>query len=149
MSDRIAVMEAGRILQVADPKTLYEHPNARAVADFIGTANFLSGRVIASTGERTTVETALGPMELSHGGNLAPGAEVTVAIRPEKLALSRDTGPPAGRIAAVSYLGDRSQFQVSIDGATLIATAQAGATFRIGETVHLGWAADSIMLFPA
>ena len=144
MSDRIAVMEHGRVLQIADPKTLYDQPNSRAVADFIGTANFLPGRVI----DASTVETALGRMEIPRRGDLAPGARIIAAIRPEKFTLSRQAAAPSGRIAAAAYLGDRSQFQVSINGATVIVAAQNSAVFRIGEAVHLAWEAAAVMLFP-
>src|SRR6266849_917489 len=107
MSDRIAVMEAGRVLQVADPKTLYEQPNSRAVADFVGTANFFPGQVVAVMGDSVTVETALGRMDIRRRANLAAGARVTIAIRPENLILSREAASVPGRIAAVSYFGDR------------------------------------------
>ena len=147
MSDRIAVMEAGRVLQIADPKTLYEQPNSRGVADFVGTANFFPGRVVAITGDSITVETALGPMILHRRTNLMAGARVTIAIRPENLVLSREAASPSGRIAAVSYMGDRRQFQVSVNSATAIVAAQNSAAFGIGETVHIGWAADAVMLF--
>ena len=116
---------------------------SRAVADFIGTANFFPGRVVDSH----AIETALGRMELRRG-DLAPGARIIAAIRPEKFTLSRQPGPPSARIAAASYLGDRSQFQVSINGATVIVAAQNSAAFAVGEAVHLAWAADAVMLFP-
>ena len=148
MSDRIAVMEAGRVLQVADPKTLYEQPSSRAVADFIGTANFLPGHVVVAASTSVTVETALGRMDLPRRANLSAGARVIVAIRPEKLTLSREVTPASGRVVAVSYLGDRSQFQVSVNGATVIVAAQNGAAFAIGEAVQVAWAADAVMLFP-
>ncbi len=148
MSDRIAVMEAGRVLQVADPKTLYEQPNSRGVADFVGTVNFFPGRVVALSGDSVAVETALGRMTLRRRTNLVAGARVTIAIRPENLVLSREAAAVSGRIAAVSYLGDRRQFQVSINGATAIVAAPNSAAFGIGEPVHLGWVPDAVMLFP-
>ena len=147
MSDRIAVMENGRVLQVADPKTLYEQPNARGVADFVGTVNFFPGKIIAVTGDSVVVETALGRMTLRRRTNLAAGARVTIAIRPENLILSREAAAVSGRIAAVSYLGDRRQFQVSINGATVIVAAPNSAAFGIDEHVHLGWVPDAVMLF--
>jgi ABC-type Fe3+/spermidine/putrescine transport system ATPase subunit len=82
-----------------------------------------------------------------HRRNLAVGARVTIVIRPENLILSREAASVSGRIAAVSYLGDRRQFQVSVNGATIIVAAQNRAPFRIGEPVHLSWAADAVMLF--
>src|SRR5258705_1860084 len=148
MSDRIAVMEAGRVLQVADPKTLYEQPNSRGVADFIGTVNFFPGRVVAATRDSVTVETALGRMDLPRRAHLAVGTRVVAAISPENLTLSREGAPTSGRVVAVSYLGDRSQFQVSVSGTTIIVAAQNGAAFRIGEAAQLAWAADAVMLFP-
>ena len=117
-------------------------------ADFIGTANFFRGRVLALTEDSVTVETALGRMEIPRRSNLALGARVIAAIRPEKFTLSRQTAAASGRIAAVSYLGDRSQFQVSINGATIIVAAPNTAAFHIGEAVHLAWSADAVMLFP-
>jgi spermidine/putrescine transport system ATP-binding protein/putrescine transport system ATP-binding protein len=148
MSDRIAVMEAGRVLQIADPKTLYEQPNSRAVADFVGTANFFPGKIVAVTGDSVTVETALGRIDVRRRTNLTAGARATVAIRPENLTLSREAGSVSGRVAAVSYLGDRRLFHVNINGATAIVAAQNSADFGIGEAVHLGWAPDAVMLFP-
>jgi spermidine/putrescine ABC transporter ATP-binding subunit len=148
MSDRIAVMEAGRVLQIADPKTLYEQPNSRAVAAFVGTANFFPAKVAATTGDSVTVETALGRMILRRPTNLIAGERVTIAIRPEHLTLSREATSPSGRIAAVSYLGDRRHFQVTLDGAPAIVAAPNSAAFEMGEAVHLGWAPDAVMLFP-
>ncbi len=103
MSDRIAVMEKGKVLQVADPKTLYEAPCSRAVASFIGTMNLFDGRVAAVSGGSIAVETrALGRLELPRpdGAALAAGNSVLVAIRPENLSLAHqpqaglDTLPP-------------------------------------------------------
>jgi ABC-type Fe3+/spermidine/putrescine transport system ATPase subunit len=82
-----------------------------------------------------------------HRPNLAVGARVLIVIRPENLLLSREAASVSGRIAAVSYLGDRRQFQVSVNGATIIVAAQNSAPFRIGDSVHLGWTADAVMLF--
>src|SRR5262249_32291716 len=123
MSDRVAVMEKGRVLQVADPKTLYEKPVSRAVADFIGTMNFFAGQVVSISGAKALVETAaFGRMEASLNGAdaFSPGARVLVAIRPEKLVLSREqtiAGSVRGHVLAASYLGDRSQIQVRIQEA--------------------------------
>lgn len=155
LSDRIAVMEKGRILQVADPKTLYEAPNSRAVASFIGTMNFFEGRIVAA-GQTVTAETkALNRVNSTHrsASGLVAGARVLVAIRPENLRLSRDAlaGPAVqGRILAAAYLGDRSQFQVAIDGADtpITVVAQSGAGLHAGEAVYLTWSPDALILLP-
>jgi len=123
MSDRVAVMEKGRVLQVADPKTLYEEPNSRAVADFIGTMNFFEGSVVGLGGGKASVETkelGLLAVALRTGVAAGIGQSILLGFRPEKLTLSREagTGPSVrGQIVSAAYFGDRSQFQVTIAGA--------------------------------
>jgi spermidine/putrescine transport system ATP-binding protein/putrescine transport system ATP-binding protein len=155
MSDRIAVMEKGKVLQVADPKTLYEAPNSRAVASFIGTMNLFEGRVAAVSGGSIVVETgALGRLEVPRpdGASLGAGNSVLVAIRPESLSLSRL--PQAGlslpcRLISTAYFGDRSQFQVGLEGVpTAIAVAAPNPGFTPGETLYLSWRPDGIVLLP-
>jgi spermidine/putrescine transport system ATP-binding protein/putrescine transport system ATP-binding protein len=160
MSDRIAVMEKGRILQVADPRTLYEAPGSRAVAEFIGTMNFFAGRV-AALGATVTVETrALNRIEApaTAGLNLVMGAPIMAAIRPEKLLLSRVrvSGPSVeGKIIGAAYFGERYQFQVAIEGADKPVTvaaqnsAHAGGDFRPGDTVYVAWPPEAVVLLPA
>jgi spermidine/putrescine transport system ATP-binding protein/putrescine transport system ATP-binding protein len=159
MSDRIAVMQKGRILQVADPKTLYEAPTSRAVAAFIGTMNFFEGRVV-SIGRTAVVEAAvLNLVEAPvRDGNLVAGARVVVAMRPEKFSLAREqpSGPSIrGRIVAAAYLGDRNQFQVAGEGANAplaVAAQNAGsgdAAFKAGDIVYVAWAPDAFVLLPA
>lgn len=148
MSDRVAVMEKGRVLQMADPKTLYEKPVSRAVADFIGTMNFFAGRVVGISGGTTVVETAaLGRVEasLNGAGGFSPGARALIAIRPEKLQLSPEksaTSSVQGEILAASYLGDRSQIQVRISGADapVAVVVQTSTPFQSGDTVYVSWA---------
>jgi spermidine/putrescine ABC transporter ATP-binding subunit len=161
MSDRIAVMETGRVLQVADPKTLYESPATRAVADFIGTMNFFEGRVTQIAGGIARVETkGLKHLNvaLRRGAHFDSGARVVVAIRPEKLSLSRQPvdGSVSGCLISAAYLGDRSQFQVGLEGASdpVIVSAPNNATgdgrrLEPGKTVYLSWANDGPILLPA
>ncbi len=123
MSDRIAVMSKGRVLQVASPTGLYERPNSRFVADFIGTMNFFDGRVRKSENRFAIVDAGpLGAVEAATG-HAAPGvgADVVVAIRPEKLKLHfKAPGEGAniieGRMGPAAYLGDRSHFHVFLPG---------------------------------
>jgi spermidine/putrescine ABC transporter ATP-binding subunit len=116
MADRIAVMDQGRILQVAPPEELYESPGCRMVADFIGTMNLFPARVLGPANPGTRLEAAgLGTFELP--GFAPTGDEVGVAVRPEKVESGREP-PPAGRIAVrgrvaqVAYFGDYSHLTV-------------------------------------
>jgi spermidine/putrescine transport system ATP-binding protein/putrescine transport system ATP-binding protein len=159
MSDRVAVMEKGRVLQCADPKTLYERPASRAVAAFIGSMNFFDGRVSAITPNAITVESASLPrLDVPrNGSNFAPGDPVVVAIRPEKFVLTRAGTAAqtalAGRVVAASYLGDRSQLQIAIpnaDALLLVTSPNAGAQdiYRAGDSVTLTWPHDAPVLLP-
>jgi spermidine/putrescine transport system ATP-binding protein/putrescine transport system ATP-binding protein len=159
MSDRVAVMEKGRVLQCADPKTLYERPASRAVASFIGTMNFFEGRVAAVSAHAITVETvSLSRLEVTQNGSIAKfrlGDPVLVAIRPEKFLLTDSNAPSGvtGRVVAASYLGDRSQLQIAIAKAAtavLITTpnANADAMYRVGHEVTLTWPEDAPILLP-
>jgi spermidine/putrescine transport system ATP-binding protein/putrescine transport system ATP-binding protein len=162
MSDRIAVMEKGRVLQVADPKTLYETPATREIAGFIGTMNFFAGRVTAIARGTATVETAALkrlPVALASQTPFDVGARVLVAIRPEKFILSRESAgemPVQGRLLAAAYLGDRSHFQVKIEGADVPVVVSMqnvaisdGRRFEPNETVYLRWGPEApILLAP-
>lgn len=87
MSDRIAVMDAGIVQQVGDPRDIYEHPNNRFVADFIGETNFVTGSV-AELGDVVTVDLGDLPVRGSADGrSLSLGQAITLAIRPEKINL--------------------------------------------------------------
>jgi ABC-type Fe3+/spermidine/putrescine transport system ATPase subunit len=123
LSDRVAVMAKGRVLQVESPTGLYERPNSHFVADFIGTMNFFDGRVRTSDNGIAIVDAgALGAVEVEAAAE-APGAgaDVLVAIRPEKLKLHfEEPGEGAkiiaGRMGPAAYLGDRSHFHVFLPG---------------------------------
>jgi ABC-type Fe3+/spermidine/putrescine transport system ATPase subunit len=116
MADRIAVMDQGRILQIAPPGELYEEPSCRMVADFIGTMNLFPARVLGAANPGIRVEAVgLGTFELP--GVAAAGSEIGVGVRPEKVRLSRD--PPRygaiavqGTVAQVAYFGDYSHVDV-------------------------------------
>jgi spermidine/putrescine ABC transporter ATP-binding subunit len=123
MSDRIAVMSQGRVLQVASPTDLYERPNSRFVADFIGTMNFFDGRIQKAKDGVAIVDAGpLGAIEAAtDGASHGVGDEIMVAIRPEKLKL-HFVAPGEGdnvveaRMGPAAYLGDRSHFNVFLSG---------------------------------
>ena len=86
MSDRIAVMNQGRVLQIAGPREIYDYPATRFVADFIGTTNFINGRVILTEGKMATIELdGLGHVCVNSQEGLVNGGTLTFAIRPERL----------------------------------------------------------------
>jgi ABC-type Fe3+/spermidine/putrescine transport system ATPase subunit len=124
LSDRVAVMKEGRVLQVGPPRELYERPRTRFVADFVGTNNLLPGEVVAAAGEGLRVRTALGDLLAIGAGTV--GGRCVLAIRPENIAVAAGDGRPApggnalqGRVGLVSYLGNTLRYDVEVAGQVL------------------------------
>jgi spermidine/putrescine transport system ATP-binding protein len=120
MSDRIAVMSNGEALQIGTASEIYEQPNCRFVADFIGETNFLTGKVAGQNGPLLTVD-LLGGQQVRVASNqsLPAHTEVTVAVRPEKLNLGPGNGRDnqlTGRIVDVLYIGTDTQYDVRLPG---------------------------------
>jgi spermidine/putrescine transport system ATP-binding protein len=121
MSDRIAVMNRGRVLQVGTPSEVYERPASRFVADFIGETNFLDGRVQAQRGPLADVVLP-GGLVLAAAAEtpLAGGQAVTLAVRPEKLSLCRPAEDGAaglhGTVEEVTYIGTDTHYRVRLAG---------------------------------
>jgi len=116
ISDRMAILESGRILQVGSPRDVYRRPCRMTVANFIGDTDFLKGKVVGLTGERAIVETAIGQFEGILGdptSSPSPGTAVTLSIRPECWVLG-DRPPERngvrGRIGESVYLGEIAQY---------------------------------------
>jgi iron(III) transport system ATP-binding protein len=125
VSDRMAVLESGRILQVGTPREIYGRPAGRTVAHFIGETNFLPGRLLGFAGGRASVETTAGRFEGVMGdpkAQVAAGAAVTVSIRPEcwKLGLEAPAANAVrGRIGEAVYLGEIAQYDFVASGLNL------------------------------
>ena len=156
LSDRIAVMNGGKILQVGTPAEIYDSPQSRFVADFIGTSNFFEGTLISEN----EVSLAMEPpskIVCAPTSDIPVNAPVTVAIRPERIDLT--TTPTAdavnllqGTIQDESYLGTTLQYTVQTDYPTpLIAHQQNTGMrdthhFQRGDTVYLQWAPENAIV---
>jgi putrescine transport system ATP-binding protein len=145
VANRIAVMEHGRIVQVGPPVEVYEHPNSRYVADFIGEVNIIEGRLVATTPERTLVATdAGGRLATTPGVDLAPGAIVWVALRPEKLRITAE--PPrqapenlfVGTVGEIGYLGNMSIYKLRLDSGHVWKAALANTTRHADRPIVIG-----------
>ncbi len=122
ISDRMAVMDAGRIRQVGTPVEVYAHPLDRFVADFVGIANFLPATVRAVTPEAIVVESPLGTLITPPGRGLTEGQAVTMLLRPEAMRLSSEPGPGKLRtqIRSTSFLGGMQRHRVRVGELDLI-----------------------------
>jgi spermidine/putrescine transport system ATP-binding protein len=133
MSDRIAVINDGRVEQVGTPEDLYERPRTRFVADFLAVRNLLEASVVSVAGGRVSLRTRGGlSLSASDDGGYRAGAKVWVGIRPERISLDSAAGE-ANRIEGVLddeiYLGDRTDWRVRLGGETLT-VAEAAVTAR-------------------
>jgi putrescine transport system ATP-binding protein len=150
VADRIAVMNAGRLAQVGSPAEIYERPNSRWVACFVGEATLLEGRLGA---QRTTIETKLGPLRIPAGAVLRSGTDIALALRPEKLRMS--ASPPddaalnslSGSVFEIGYRGDVSIFKVRLADASPMQVALANGSgrppFALGDAVWVSWPVEA------
>ncbi len=156
MADRIAVMDRGVVRQIAPPAELYESPNSRFVADFIGRVNLFDGRVVGLESGRVVIEAkGLGRIAVPHTGR-AQG-EVALAVRPEKVLLSRDEPQGSvvklkGKVAEIAYYGDESLVQLACaDGLSITANVPNDSRtttprMAVGEALWLHWAPEDSLL---
>jgi spermidine/putrescine ABC transporter ATP-binding subunit len=162
LSDRIAVMSEGEVMEIASPGQLYESPGSRFVADFIGSMNFFEGEVTSSTDNTMTVQTgALGTVSVSNSdARMTSGQKAWVAIRPEKMQpVFSDPGADANTVAGTmgpsAYLGDRSHFYVHLsqrEEPVLVALQNLERSMnhlhKPNQPVWLQWASDAVVLLP-
>ena len=174
LSDRIAVMNEGRILQVGTPSEIYDSPQNCFVADFIGTSNFFEGTLISTDGDLVRVESNTEPtfkFVCPHSEGMPIDTPVTVMIRPERIDISAKSNPDLpnclrGVIQDESYLGTTVQYTVQTDYPTSIIVNQQWRgmetspyslgvqnrnkretyRFKQGDTVYLQWAAENAIV---
>jgi putrescine transport system ATP-binding protein len=157
MASRIAVMNAGHVVQTGTPAEIYERPQSRFVADFVGGANLLEGRVVAGAGAGGRPCLAMAGAATAPAvplpQSVAPpdGACIALALRPEKIRVSRecpDGFALAATIASIDYQGGQSTIHLTIgDGqrplrASVPSAAAAAAGLCRGAEVWASWAAD-------
>jgi spermidine/putrescine transport system ATP-binding protein len=154
LSDRIAVMNQGRLLQEGTPTEIYERPLTRFVADFIGDTNLFEG-VVQATGEEVLVRSGDLVLRCSAAKPFSVGENVVVSVRPEALreADSGSHNQIQGTLARTTYLGDLFHFHVETDnGREIVMQRQndpssESSGWRVGERVSLGWhRRDSLVL---
>ena len=120
LSSRIAVMKDGQLMQVGTPLEIYQRPANKFVAEFIGTSNFLDGRIVGRAGEQWRLDTPAGPLQVSTGVPVRVGDPVLVAIRPECVTLragaptGREPNEWAGEVVTRGFLGDSVDFVVRV-----------------------------------
>jgi spermidine/putrescine transport system ATP-binding protein len=152
MSDRICIMQGGRIVQSGSPNTLYDKPVNRYVADFVGKSNFIDGTVLTLSATGGRIETPFGQnFEGRVSGALTQGDAATLSIRPEQIWLSHTARAGAEPVTVINriFLGEHTEYlvrHVTLGDLLVLVARQAEASegsFAPGETGHVSWAAMS------
>ena len=161
LSDRIAVMHGGKLLQVGTPQEIYEHPVSSTVAQFIGLSNVLSGTIASCDGELCRVEqNVLSPVIVTCSPHDSPQGAVTVMVRPERVHVS--SGMSANRydnrlqaiVHQVAFSGNEVVYHVRLRDEAIwvarvpIAEAQA-CPLTVGQQVYVQWWAHEGLVLPA
>lgn len=160
LSSRMAVMDMGKFKQIGTPTEIYEFPESRFVADFIGSANIFEGKVKNSKVGHLTVSTDVGEVFINYGQSIAEGEKIWLGLRPEKIYLSKikpkDLGPNQikGIVEEIGYLGETSIYKVRLENGQIIDVSAPnqsrpmsrarGITWE--DMVYLNWEPESAML---
>ena len=166
MATRIGVMSQGQIVQVGKPGDIYETPNCKFVADFIGSVNLFEGKLVVDEPDHVIIETPECKHFVSHGITGTKGMKVSIAVRPEKIGIKKsaptleDFDHPrefgyntvAGTIKSRSYLGDQTSYQVAVVSGIAVKVTQANngrfaeEKLRVGDAVHIWWWGEDLVV---
>ncbi len=137
LADRIAVMRAGRVEQVAGPMEIYDRPATRFVAGFVGETNFIEGRLVRNSGAALIAEFGRIPCE---PGDLPEGAQATLSVRPERIGVAREGEGIAGFVENFVFRGETTLLRVRVaENVVLRAAAGHGERYAIGDSVRLSF----------
>ncbi len=156
LSTRIGVMNDGKIAQIGEPQEIYEFPNSRFVAGFVGSVNMFEGTVTEDEDDHIRIASSEAGCDIyvSHGVDCAPEQTLWYAVRPEKMLLSRerpegDANITHGLVEDVAYLGDMSVYRIVLDSGKRIHVSQTNVSrydlegISWDEKVFISWASDA------
>ena len=156
MADRIAVMSEGRFLQVGTPGEVYEYPNCRFVAGFVGNVNLLDGEISEDESDHAVISSEVCNFRVGHGISGHLGMQVTVALRPEKIHLSlQDDASSHNGVActveSLSYFGSYTSYHLRmVNGASLQAwvtnTERHHEHIEIGQQLWAHWQDNAMVV---
>ena len=162
MAHRMAVMSEGQIVQCGAPQEVYDFPNSRFVAGFVGSTNLFSGVITVDEADHVQIESEqlARPLYVDHGVSEPLGMEVHVSIRPERIRVRREA-PAAevnwshGMVSHMAWMGSYARYQIRLDSGMLVeasvprlAMAQEDAP-AVGEEVFIDWSDDSATVLPS
>ena len=160
LSTRMAVMDAGRFQQIGTPTEVYEFPETRFVADFIGSANMFEGRVTESSADHVRVKTEVCDVFIDHGQSVPEGSKIWVALRPENIHVTKSDEPVTGEnqvsgvVDDIGYLGETSIYKIRLPNDQIIDVTAPNQSRPMNrqhritweDKVNIGWEPSSAML---
>lgn len=159
MAGRIAIMDRGEFVQIGSPEEIYEHPNCRLSAEFIGSVNVFEGTLIEDGPDYMVIQSdaLMHPIQINHGSSVAEGVPLTVALRPEKIHFRDDipsdhSNYDRGIVENIAYMGDISVYHVRLKSGKLVTVTLPNVNrFRTGlptwdDEVYLCWEPDSCVV---
>lgn len=153
MSDRICIMREGRIVQIGSPQELYDRPNSRYVADFVGTSNFFDGKVNGHAGDLTTVLLGNGmSMQGTPGEELTDGQAVSISVRPEQMKLHHQGDGVKVEVHNRIFLGEHTEYLVNhetLGDFLVLSPRQSELTegpFNVGDKATVSWEASAALI---
>jgi len=155
MSNIIAVMHEGRIVQEGPPREIYDRPNSKFVADFIGSTNFVSGRLVEASieGKACAIASSIGQLRCYCPNYVNAGSEVLISIRPENVALRRERPEKIlncleGTVKAAVFLGEYMDCQIDVAQQTIRARQHPSLKVREGDTIYVEMPVESCVVIP-
>lgn len=154
LSDRVALMNKGRIEQIGTPDEMYGHPKTVFCAKFFGDSNFATGAITVHRDGNSMIDSDLGPVVAEHD-RISPGAKVHVSIRPEVIRIADAPQPRGdepntlvGQLQDIDFIGSRVVYKVRDHRGTLVRAQEqrssAGIRFHVGSQVKLTWDASAV-----
>ncbi|MDD3313722.1 ABC transporter ATP-binding protein [Pseudodesulfovibrio sp.] len=145
LSDLIAVMRNGRIIEKGTPRDIYFHSEHNFVADFIGRTNLIDGVVKSREADATTVECPLGEVRCASQADIAPGDKVVLSLRPEFLHIAEDGAAPedgtanriTGRIDSLVFVGEAMEGEVLVGDTRLFVKVRPDSELKEGDAVSM------------
>jgi len=146
ISDKIIVMNKGKIEQIGTPQEIYQRPATKFVADFIGVANFVEGTIVGIENGKARIDTAIGVIETEVADGRRIHDQVTVVLRPESIKLT-STASNAATVVKSVFMGDAREYTVEMAGLTLQVTdhnPMENPAYKIGDFVSIDISGKSI-----
>ena len=151
ISDRIAIMNEGRIIQIGKAEELYQRPASHFVASFLGNTNLVRGKITAAQAGRVTLDVVGHLWTLASDASFRVGQVIDAVVRPEALALDRDGDGLAGTVESRVYLGAKAEYLIRANDQVLLVVQSnpvAGELFEVGQGVSLKLPAAGVQLLP-